>query len=133
MRKKFLDWEQYQKNMQPEERLTFSRESPFSSITKPPETVFFAWHGSLNLVAKGVNGTFYVCREGVGDSVSLNFDVLSIAVLGDEKRLEMINQKQEYHWIDEIPTFMKKEAPEWVREEVQKIIGFRKEEERTDE
>lgn len=126
MRRKFLNWEQYQKNMKPEEELTFSKESPFSPITKSPEVVFFAWHGSMNLVAKGISGTLYICREGIGDPVAFNFDVLPIFLSEDMKRIEMTNQKQEYHWTEKIPDFIEEQAPNWVLEEAQKIIDNKK-------
>ncbi|TSC73041.1 MAG: hypothetical protein G01um101438_64 [Parcubacteria group bacterium Gr01-1014_38] len=124
MKAKPLAREQYQANMQPEERLVFGMESPFPSISLPKSAVFAAWHGSLlpPLAVGDARGTLYVCRSD-NDPVLWNFDVYAI---GGSESLEIQGPiHTEYHWTDHIPSYLWDQAPEWVRDKVTKLSGNR--------
>lgn len=124
MKRKFLEWKEYQDNIEPEERLTFGTEFPFLPITLPPETVFAAWHGTMlpTLVASRAQATLYVCRTDIKDPVPFNFDVYSFIPTRGKARLEVISQKLEYHWTEHIPTHIKEQMPEWVKNRIQKFL-----------
>lgn len=127
MKKKFLEWNEYRKNMKPEEKITFGIKSPFSPINLPPKTVFVGWHGALSptLAGSGAQGTFYVCRSDTKDLLPFNFDIYFFILANDESRLEVIHQKPqklEYHWTKDIPIFIRKQMPKWAQNRIQNFL-----------
>ena len=122
MKRKFLTIEEYQKIIKPKEELSFSKKSPFNSITLPETAIFVAWHGPEALMLNCSTGTAYVCRRDDNDPSPLNFDVYSIHPTGDQKTIEItISPKQKYHWAEDLPELMKGSAPDWVKEEVKNL------------
>ena len=119
MKRKFLTSKEYQKAIKPEEKLSFSRKSPFNSITLPKTAIFFALHGPEALVLNYSTGTAYICRKDNNDPDPLNFDVYSISATEDPGIIEIkISPKQKYHWAKNLPEFMKGPASKWVKEEI---------------
>ena len=118
--KKEISLNKFQSILKPNEELSFGEKSPITPITTPPTTIFVAWHGNLLM---NCTGTCYVCRD---DRTHLNFDVYSILSTKKDKNLEIINSKQNYHWIEKeykkIPEFIRNTMPKQIEEKVKKII-----------
>jgi len=49
MQRKFIKREEWEKNILPEEKITFSDSSPVSDISLPPKTIAVAMHGNLTV------------------------------------------------------------------------------------
>jgi len=123
MKKKFISLKKYQEIIKPREELSYSDESPFDPITRPPTNIFIAWHGPEALIVNDSTGTAYVCRRDDYDSKPLNFDVYSIRPTKNPDIIEItISPKQEYHWAENIPKIMEDSVPEWIKEKIKKII-----------
>lgn len=123
MQRKFIESEECRKNILPKEKLIFSTRSPVSSISLPPTTIFIAMHG--NLTVYGTQGTMYVCRVDYGDKYFLNIDAYSFnSKLYKEEIKGPV--EHEHHWVPDIPIFIKKDAPEWAKDEIKKVLSFTK-------
>lgn len=122
MQRKFIKQEEWQSNIRPEERFTFSRESPVSSISRPPNAIGFALHG--NYTVHGAQGTTYVLRIDAKDQFPLNIDEYAFDSHPDEDHTAIQDcPKPEYHHTDRIPAFMESQAPEWLKAQVQKALA----------
>lgn len=122
MKRKLISNEEFEKIAKNGGKLDFSKESPFVSITTPKETYFVAHHwtepGSVTIVPVDAvcvtTGTIYVCRRGE----PFDFDVYSMRHSSGEKIIVGLSKDEVtdlgYHHTDQLPEFIKKEAPEWV-------------------
>ena len=122
MKRKFIKIEECKKNILSKEELTFSAQSLVSSISSPPAIVFAAMHG--NLTAHDTQGTMYICRIGYKNTSPLKIDAYSFNSKLIEKAIGIKGpiKKHEYHWIPNVPVFMKNDAPKWVKEKIIKAL-----------
>lgn len=124
MQRKFIKRKELEKNITSEEDVIFLDSSPSLDISFPPKTVAAAIHG--NWTGRGIQGTFYVFREDTSDTVLLNTDEYSFNASHNEEESEMIGPlKTEYHHIDDIPSFLKSQAPKRVIDRLQQISDRR--------
>lgn len=123
MQKKFIKREEWEKYIMSEDNITFMDSSPVSEISLPPKTIITAIHGNMmNYEAQGIQGTVYVFRCDSNDTVLLNIDEYSFyAKLNQEKSEIRGPLKTEYHHLDDIPSFLKPQAPEWVTEKIENL------------
>lgn len=115
MKIKLLDVQTFKNIIKPNEELSFGDTSPVSIISMPPTGQFTAWHGVIPQfsVRGSVCGTIYVCRSDTNDTTLLNFDAYSVQESQDTSTLRVKMAKPqdvEFHWADELPEFMEKNA-----------------------
>ena len=120
MQRKFIRREILEKSVTSEENVVFLDSSPSSEISLPPKTVAVAIYG--NCTARDIQGTLCVFREDSNDTVLLNTDLYSFNAQRHEERIEIDGPlKAEYHHIDDIPVFMRDQAPKEVTKRIQQI------------
>lgn len=120
MKKKYLTREEFQSKFESGEKLEFSIESPFGSISVFPEkTLFFARHWDPSFAMAGATGTAYVCR--IGDSCSFDFDVLSLR-LNKKGMPEVFHVYTDYHHTNEMPQFMNDQMPSDIKDRVKNYL-----------
>ena len=123
MKRKQLDVQTFKNIIKSEEALSFGDTSPVSVISMPPKGQFTAWHGVIPQfsVRGSVCGTIYVCRSDTDDLKPLNFDVYSICESDDTSTLlvkPVRPQEVDYHWADNLPEFMEKDAPQDIKNRI---------------
>lgn len=120
MQDKFLTPEEFQNKFKSENRIEFSMESPFESISISPEkTIFFARHWDEPIAMTESTGTAYVCR--IGDPpYKFDFDVLSFR-LNNVGVPTVTHVYTDYHHTNEIPKFIESQIPEEIKVRIEKI------------
>ena len=126
MKLKPLDVQTFKNLIMPNEELSFGDTSPVSVISMPPTGQFTAWHGVIPQfsVRGSVCGTLYVCRSDTNDITLLNFDAYSVTEGQDTCTLFVKDVKPkdlEFHWADDLPEFMRKDAPEEIKNKIDKL------------
>jgi len=120
MQEKFLTQEEHRSKFGSGEKLTFDTKFPFTELTASPQTIFTARHWDIHVA--GAIGTAYICR--MGDITNpLKFDVCSFRP--SEEGVKIINIKTDYHHVrsvDDIPQFIKDQAPDWVIAKIEEIM-----------
>lgn len=121
MKKKYIEKVKLLNYILPEEELTFLDSSPTPEISLPPKTITIAVHG--NLIAYGAQGTFYVVRHDSNDTVLLNIDDYSFNLRENEETTEINGplKTYEYHHADDLPSFLKSQAPRRVIDRVEEV------------
>jgi len=120
-KKKFLTLEEFPKKFRIEEKLTFSVESPFNSISISPEkTLFIAWHWDDPIITVNSGGTVYICRRG-DLPYKFDFDVLSLR-LNEKGTPEISPLYTDYHHVNEIPPFLTAQMPDDIKNKVQSYL-----------
>ena len=120
MKKKFLNKEEFKKTFKPGEKLSFRISSPFDAITDPKGIIFFTVHyNQTTLKVCDPTGTAYICREGDIKN-PFKFDVLSVRP--GNKIVHVQEREIAYHHAKIIPSFIAKQAPDWVNSKTQAVI-----------
>lgn len=123
MKKKYLTKEEFQNRFKSGEKLEFSIDSPFGSISIDSEkTLFFARHWDPSLAVTGATGTAYICRKG--DSCAFDFDVLSLR-LNKDKKSEVSHVYTQYHHTDKMPQFIIDQMPKKFEGRIQNYLKNR--------
>lgn len=119
MKKKKLSKSEYEDNLKPAEKLTFSDKSFSESITLPKSAIGSAMHG--NLTVHGAQGTIYVIREGAESSSLVKIDEYSFNGKRSEE-VEVVGPLiTEHHHLTDLPEFIKNSSPNWLIELVKRI------------
>lgn len=118
MKRKFVNFEDYRKVVEPDTKISFGTISPFQTLTNPRSTLFIAWAGNLSPVS-GTSiamGTIDFCRLD-NDPQPLNFDKYVFYSTGTPSILEVVGPKKpNYHWSSKLPGHLQDNAPNWVKE-----------------
>jgi len=123
MKLKPLNVQTFKNIIKPHEELSFGDTSPVSVISMPPTGQFTVWHGVIPQfsVRGSVCGTIYVCRSDTNDAALLNFDAYSVQESQDTNTLFLKAVKPEFHWADDLPEFMSKNAPQDIKNRIDKL------------
>ena len=119
MKRKFVNFKDYRRVIEPETKISFGTVSPFPALNFPSDkTKFVAWYGNTSF-ASGVSiaiGTLEICRQGSG-TVLYDFDRYPIYTTGTPTIYEAVGpQKPDYHWTNELPGHLQNNAPDWIKE-----------------
>ena len=128
MRKKFITLEEYQK-IDSESKITFHDKSPISSIFLPRnKLICYAMH--RDLVVCGARETTYAIRFDPGDVSPINIDAYSYTRINGKDKFELDSRPIknpllfEQHKASDIPLFIKKQAPNWVKQRILEVLGL---------
>ena len=123
MKNKRLTAEEFGKTFKPETRLVFHEQSPFSEITPPAGTIFFASHwndpGTSALMISNMlttTGTTYaVCVRSSAGPIKIYAYKLSLNLDGSGGVVQEHDKEPlGYHWVEgveKIPSFIKDQIP----------------------
>lgn len=121
MKKKYLTPEEFQNKFESGEKLEFSIESPFESISVSPEkTLFFTKHWDTDIVMTGATGTAYICRTG-DTQCRFDFDVLSLR-LNKNSVPQVFHVYTDYHHTNKIPQFINDQMPDDIKNRVENYL-----------
>lgn len=134
MRNKLLTLEEFEKTFSPHQKLVFHENSPFSKITAPKGTIFFAthWNDPCTTITSTnpmtvTTGTAYVCC--VGDSKTpIKFYAYYLRLNSDESGVVLDIRKPdlEYHHVGDIkkiPSFITSQAPKEFLTKISKALN----------
>ena len=112
---KFITREEYQKVHSGKE-LTYSFESPVSSIFLPPEKAI-CFILQRNLVCSGARETLYAARYDRADApLLININAYFFSFKAGEEKAEISEVKRcEYHHAPDLPAFLKNQAPHSIK------------------
>lgn len=124
MKIKLIQRKEYLENVNPEGKLVFSVESPFSRIARPHNSFVMACHGK-----PFIQGFFDGVQTGTAYAIGLSIvekpiRVYAWRIIPREGSLSFELQEHNkktlgYHYDWGLQPFMENQAPEWVKHEVE--------------